>query len=396
MPQPAKRGGSSSLPVLRCLVMVMFILVAIYHCFFIGGGEPWRQQAPGVLTSLADFVPRTAAENNVRVGYSGGVVKTADGTTDIAVYDSIIAAPNLVELANINKRLVQSKYGVELNVIGEWDRRYSLMDVTQSDTIADTLHLAVKEQADESLSEMRAVAKQSCAKPGAGVLDSGGWCLTPRTGGEYIGSIITGEHTNDAFVIPNNHLVASSRLVSAILTLIDNEKVASVNDFGAGVGQYKEAILHQDNGQNILPDRKRPKVEWKSYDGAGNVYEYTKGFVNYFDLTLPLELPKADWVVALEVGEHVPNEYEGMLIRNLHHHNCKGIILSWALVGQGGHSHINEHSNDYVISIFKELGYVEDLDLKAYLRNPDANYGWFVRSTMAFRRSVASAGCSTQ
>lgn len=396
MPQPAKRGGSSSLPVLRCLVMVMFILVAIYHCFFIGGGEPWRQQAPGVLTSLADFVPRTAAENNVRVGYSGGVVKTADGTTDIAVYDSIIAAPNLVELTNINKRLVQSKYGVELNVIGEWDRRYSLMDVTQSDTIADTLHLAVKEQADESLSEMRAVAKQSCAKPGAGVLDSGGWCLTPRTGEEYIGSIITGEHTNDAFVIPNNHLVASSRLVSAILTLIDNEKVASVNDFGAGVGQYKEAILHQDNGQNILPDRKRPKVEWKSYDGAGNVYEYTKGFVNYFDLTLPLELPKADWVVALEVGEHVPNEYEGMLIRNLHHHNCKGIILSWALVGQGGHSHINEHSNDYVISIFKELGYVEDLDLKAYLRNPDANYGWFVRSTMAFRRSVASAGCSTQ
>jgi hypothetical protein len=57
-------------------------------------------------------------------------------------------------------------------------------------------------------------------------------------------------------------------------------------------------------------------VEWKSYDGAANAFDYTKEFVNYFDLTLPLELPKAYWVAALEVGENVPNEYEGMLIQN--------------------------------------------------------------------------------
>ncbi len=51
---------------------------------------------------------------------------------------------------------------------------------------------------------------------------------------------------------------------------------------------------------------------WDSYDGAGNVHEYTKGFVNYFDLTLPLELHKAVWMVSLEVGEHIPNEDEEM------------------------------------------------------------------------------------
>ena len=90
------------------------------------------------------------------------------------------------------------------------------------------------------------------------------------------------------------------------------------------------------------------------------------------------------------------NSFEGMLIRNLHHHNCKGIILSWGTLGQAGHSHINNHSNDYIISVFNELGYVEDLDLKARLRNSKGNYRWFTGSVMVFRRSVASSslGCS--
>jgi hypothetical protein len=43
-------------------------------------------------------------------------------------------------------------------------------------------------------------------------------------------------------------------------------------------------------------------------------------------LTLPLALPITDWVLSLEVGEHVPSASEGMLIRNIHRHNCKGVI----------------------------------------------------------------------
>ena len=38
---------------------------------------------------------------------------------------------------------------------------------------------------------------------------------------------------------------------------------------------------------------------------------------------------ESDWVLSLEVGEHVPSRYEDMYLRNLHAHNCKGIILSW-------------------------------------------------------------------
>lgn len=299
--------------------------------------------------------------------------------------DDNMDAVNMEKFNLINSRLVQPQGTVGMNRNGErgdLPPKYSVMDVALSDMMADMLPLAAKEQADHMLLKKHLEAKQSCANPGADVLDSGGWCLTPGTE-EKDGSIIG--YNDNKIVIPMNHVVASRRIVGELLTFIHDEKIASVNDFGAGVGQYKAEIMQQ-----------LPTMEWNSYDGAGNVYEYTNGFVNYFDLTLPLELPKADWVVSLEVGEHVPNEYEGMLIRNLHHHNCKGIILSWAVLGQHGHSHINNHSNDYILSVFHELGYIEDLEMKAKLSNPRNNYKWFEKSIMVFRRSVVSPnmGCS--
>ena len=197
------------------------------------------------------------------------------------------------------------------------------------------------------------------------------------------GSITWDQNT---FAIPQNHVPASVRITSELLSFIDDENITYINDFGAGVGQFKHVILS-----------KRPNLKWNSYDGAGNVYEYTKGFVNYCDLTFPLELPKADWVVSLEVGEHIPNKYERMVIRNMHHHNCKGVILSWATaVQRGGHSHVNSHPNDFIILVFRELGYLEDLDMMARLRNPNYNHKWFTGSAMVLRRLNMShrVGCS--
>jgi hypothetical protein len=302
---------------------------------------------------------------------------------DDAATMSFADAVNLEKFNFINSRLA-GKPGV-MNIdgkMGDLPLEYSLRDVIDSDIMADELHPVVKEQADHMLLAKHIKAKQGCSSAGADVLDSGGWCLTPNTGKKA--TSIIGYNGNE-IVIPNNHIVASPRIVGELLTFIEDERITSINDFGAGVGQYKSEIL-----------QKLPNFNWNAYDGAGNVEEYTKGFLKWFDLTLPLELPKADWVISLEVGEHVPNEFEGMLIRNLHHHNCKGIILSWGTLGQGGHSHINNHSNDYIISVFNELGYIKDVDMKARLRNPEGNYRWFTGSVMVFRRSVASSslGCS--
>lgn len=132
---------------------------------------------------------------------------------------------------------------------------------------------------------------------------------------------------------------------------------------------------------------------YRGYDGAGDVEEYTYGYLKFFDLSIPLNLPVTDWVISFEVGEHVPSSSEGMMIRNLHKHNCKGILLSWGIEGQGGDDHINLHNNNHLIEIFKELGYVHDAEKTTELRDtiPNAlvNGEWFRHTLMVLRREKA-------
>ena len=160
-----------------------------------------------------------------------------------------------------------------------------------------------------------------------------------------------------------------------------NLKKLSFNDFGAGVGQYGHALLSKD-----------PGFLWRGFDGAGNIEAVTDGFVDWFDLTLPLSLPRAHWVISLEVGEHLAPSDESMFIRNLHAHNCLGIILSWALPGQNGYHHINTHSNHYVIDIFLGLGYFYNEPLSQEFRS-GAKYDWFRHSIMVFERYRPHGGC---
>lgn len=142
----------------------------------------------------------------------------------------------------------------------------------------------------------------------------------------------------------------------------------------------------------------RPQgLRWRGYDGAGDVEEYTEGFVRFADLTIPLSLPRADWVVSLEVGEHVPRELELMLIRNLHVHNRCGVLLSWACC-HNGHQHVNLRPNGFVVDAFARLGYRYDVSrseamrsaaLRSELRTNFSNrvYGWFATSVMLFVRT---------
>ena len=58
------------------------------------------------------------------------------------------------------------------------------------------------------------------------------------------------------------------------LLFIDGE---SVTDLGAGVGQTGHAL------RALLP-----KLDYRGYDGAGNVEEYTRGYVKFADLTVPM------------------------------------------------------------------------------------------------------------
>ena len=156
-------------------------------------------------------------------------------------------------------------------------------------------------------------------------------------------------------------------------------------------------------------------------------------------------------LTAVQVGEHVPAEHERMFVRNVHAHNCRGVIVSWARPGTWGHGpgwhksppesyssvsvvseepawpgcrpcgsqrhdcgsvalqrlpprhgHVNNRDPKYVRDLFAQLGYQPHGALTAALRNGTGshllepghpatsgrNY-WFRRpSTQAFVRRV--------
>ena len=221
-------------------------------------------------------------------------------------------------------------------------------------------------------------------------LETGAYCLPqlthtrsgPHASKGQVRTILLPQ--NQSYVMPvdatfrsANHVEADGRIVYALAELGNQVPTHEllVNDFGAGVGQYGHALLAVE--PELLS-------RYKAYDGAGNIDDWTKGFMRCFDLTDDqLGLPRAHWVLSVEVREHVPHVMlEGVLLRNLHAHNCecnarrslaltcsahllalrchpqlttvwaqlaymtgRGIILSWAAVGQKGQGHINVHTS---------------------------------------------------
>jgi hypothetical protein len=77
--------------------------------------------------------------------------------------------------------------------------------------------------------------------------------------------------------------------------------------------------------------------------------------------------------------------FENVFINNLHNNNKKGIVLSWATIGQGGRGHINEQNNDYIKNKIIKLGYINDIEAETKMRNA-ASLTWFKNTLMVFRK----------
>ena len=154
--------------------------------------------------------------------------------------------------------------------------------------------------------------------------------------------------------------------------LLAGKKVGS---FGDGPGSYKKLLL--DSG----------KVKgYDAYDGAPYVDETTKGRVQFLDLTLPqYGMPLYDWIMSLEVAEHIPKQFESVYIDNIVRHAREGVIISWAPPGQGGYSHINNRPFDYVQELFNKHGFSFDEKASTDLKNV-AKLPWFKKNTSVFRR----------
>jgi len=164
------------------------------------------------------------------------------------------------------------------------------------------------------------------------------------------------------------------KLSNGLIEFFINEKADSVVDLGCGMGKYVMDFI--DN-----------KINAHGYDGNPNTPELTNNICKILDLSIPTKFDQPfSWVMSLEVGEHLPSKFEDIFINNLHNNNVNGILLSWALKGQGGDGHVNEQNNDYIKSKICKLGYTNDVIAEEKLRK-SVSLWWFKKTIMVFRKN---------
>jgi hypothetical protein len=134
-------------------------------------------------------------------------------------------------------------------------------------------------------------------------------------------------------------------LVNWITAYLKDQKEKQVYDFGCGTGQY----LNKLN-----------EAGFKKLMGFDGVVPENKEFDNIKsqDLAVPFILPEKGNCIFLEVAEHVPAQYEKILLDNIVGACNDKLIMSWAVRGQGGFGHVNCLNNDEVINRMAARGMI--------------------------------------
>lgn len=194
---------------------------------------------------------------------------------------------------------------------------------------------------------------------GRKISSTGGFCLTKKShiGGNWMVDTDLGNHLRDNLFNGMN-----------------------VVDLGAGLGHYGK----------IFKEEGSPVKSWVGFDGAMNVESATDGFVRFMDLTQPHpadERPcvKGDWVLSLEVAEHIPPQFTDHYIRNLRCSCTIGAVVSWAVPAQrGGLGHVNSKEEKDAIAAMARWGFVLDRDASDAAQAA-ASMKHFKRNTLVYR-----------
>jgi len=150
---------------------------------------------------------------------------------------------------------------------------------------------------------------------------------------------------------------------------------ATAVDLGCGDGQYCR----------IFKTYNWPLVH--GYEGASqiaNLGVYNQVF--QVDLSKPLcESTSYEFVLCLEVGEHIPRKHEQVFIENVCKFCKKHLVISWAIPGQGGNGHFNERPNSYIVDEFVKRDFKFNTKLTDKLRR-HVSVRWFRNTVMVFYR----------
>jgi len=178
-------------------------------------------------------------------------------------------------------------------------------------------------------------------------------------------------------VSPENH-GHDAGLAYALEKFLRAEGARYVVDIGCGDGWYTTFL----NGMAMVTD---------GFDGNPDTREFAGMFCDTLDFSKPVTFEQPyDWALSLEVGEHIPAEFEDIFITNVVNSCSKGVILSWSIPEYGGEGHVNPHTNEYIWFKLAEKGFEYDLASTELLRDSVAVFPtpcyWFRNTLMVFRR----------
>ena len=163
-------------------------------------------------------------------------------------------------------------------------------------------------------------------------------------------------------------------IAAALSNYLAEKQAKTVVDFGCGMGDYAKAF--KADGYKV-----------EAYDGNPNTETLSNGIGKVLDLSKPFYLGKKfDVVLSLEVGEHIPAEFEQQFIDNICKHAKKHLVISWAIEGQGGSGHVNCKNNNYIIGQVEDRGFKFNFNDSEKIRKAATNASWFGYTIMVFDR----------
>lgn len=187
----------------------------------------------------------------------------------------------------------------------------------------------------------------------------------------------TGIFTQDE---ANTGHLFSYRLAQYIANFLTGK--TSIIDLGCGPGTY--CRYFKDRGfLNVVG------VEGLQLEN----FEYDK--IQIFDLSKPFQL---EWhpghelkthVVCIEVGEHIPREFEKIFIENIKKHVEKNhyLFISWAHEGQQGYGHVNCRPDWYIKQEFEAAGFRFEKTITEEIRRvPEGHVAYLKENLFVFRK----------
>ena len=159
----------------------------------------------------------------------------------------------------------------------------------------------------------------------------------------------------------------------ALLAVLPDTRQRIV-DLGAGAGTYVTALAEQGHF-------------CAGVDGIENIEQISGGAVRHYDLTKRLTWnPRAEWALCIEVGEHIPAQFESTFLENLADASTDGLIVSWAYPGQRGRDHINCREESWVRREMGLRGWSVD-EARTALAKETAGGGW-KKKLCVFARTI--------